>query len=69
MGVRSAVAVTTAPFVATRIAIAVEPSAADKERSCALFAQGTAALDAHDHAGVPSVNVGSWSLAAGVGAA
>jgi hypothetical protein len=56
-------------FVATRIAIAAEPSAADKETSRALFARGMAALDAHAYAGVPSVNVGSWSLAAGVGAA
>jgi hypothetical protein len=54
-------------FVATWIAIAAGPSAADKETSRALFAKGMAALDAHAYAAVPSVNVGSWSSAAGMG--
>jgi hypothetical protein len=49
-------------------ALGAEPSASDnKETSRALLAQGVTPLDAHDYAGVPSVNVGSWSFAAGVG--
>jgi hypothetical protein len=48
-------------------ALTATPSAADKETSRALYVEGMQALDAHDYAGVPSVNVGSWSLAAGVG--
>lgn len=49
--------------------LAGDSSAADKETPRALFAQGMSALDAHNYAGVPSVNVGSWSLAAGTGGA
>jgi hypothetical protein len=50
-------------------AFAGEQPADDAKASRALYAQGMQALDAHNYAGVSSVNVGSWSLAAGVGGA
>jgi hypothetical protein len=52
-------------------AVARQPSATDNdtETSRALYAEGMQALDPRAYAGVPSVNVGSWSLAASVGGA
>lgn len=50
MGVRPAVAVAAAAFAVSRVVLAAEPTAGDKETSRALYAQGMQALDAHDYA-------------------
>jgi hypothetical protein len=48
-------------------ALAPAPRAEDTATGRALNVESMQARDAHDEGGVPSVSVGSWSFAVGVG--
>lgn len=62
MGVRLALAVAALVASVTRIGMAAEPSAADKETSRDLYAEGMAALDAHDYAHAERACSGAYKL-------